>query len=138
MTQLKENIPDLEEILIYFDIKIDSNELFWTAPFYCNELEKMEEIYLSNMHHIKTHPDLKKTIKENYEIKSFNDLMATVNEIRIKTNVGNTDMMKKLEIAHDFFLDGKMDMKAVTESKILEREYSIEFVQWLVSVYKDT
>lgn len=130
LDQLKKNITNYKEILEYFNISLEPRDLR-----YGYEWEKVNKNLISPLYYLSKHPSIKEFIKENFKIESLRELKNTIEEIE-KQEKNNKGYLKKLEVINGFYDDEKINMNAVYI--LLNKEYSVEFIQRLVQLKKDT
>lgn len=131
LDQLEKNIPDYKEILEYFNISLEPRDLRHRNY----EWEKVNKDIISPLYYLSKHPSIKEFIKENFKIESLQKLTNTIQEIE-KQEKNNKGYLKKLEVIKGFYDYEKIEMNVVDE--LLKKEYSLEYIQWLVKLKEDT
>jgi hypothetical protein len=131
LEQLEEQIPDFKQTLEYFNLSIDENDLsYWKYDW-----NKVNKDLASPLYYLSKHPNLKKFIKDNFEIERLYDLKNTIEEIK-KQEQKNKEYLKKIEIIKNFYYEEKINMSDI--DILLDKEYSLELIQWLVQLKQDT
>ena len=129
--QLENKIPNIRDVCKDFNIEIESKELY-NSIFDPTESNSKE---ISELYYLYKHPDLQKSIKENFKIEKLTDLIETIRQIRIQINRGNREFIKKIDAVKPFFTE-KINMDAI--DVLLYEEYSLEYIQWLVQLKEET
>ncbi|MCX6823363.1 MAG: hypothetical protein NTX91_05260 [candidate division SR1 bacterium] len=131
LEKLEDKVPDFNEILKYFNISLEPGDFRYSSYDWDHGTKET----ISLLYFLDNNPNLKEYIRDNFKIEKIHDLTDTLQ--RIKGDIQeNKEYKQKLDVIKQFYHGKKMNLRRI--DALLDKKYSLEFIQRLIQMKEDT